>query len=681
MQTAVDCNGSSSNSTTTTITTTQTERGNETPMTQHLLVQNSNSSTTTITTDHGHETPSSAPPIATNVLRHRMTTSAIAHNSNGNTNTHGDMKAPKNGLTHLLDANAHIGGEYVSLTPSATPSPPSSSCLGTPQASPSKRDKCKLMQPSLDYHDPMGESYKGNTTTSSSPSPSVSASASSSALPPPEPCSSKTTSNSTSTTSSVIATPIAKRNGNVFKDPKEDDNTPASAHDGNRDGDGSVAASPLIVEGDGSNKTQQQQHEKSRKNQMLPVENTSSLSNNSKKEMSSDPVTPPPPVAMTMSSSTTSSSINSNASNASSSPASSAPSSPDSSSSATTTSSITPPASAIIPALLSPSTPTSTATSSASSSPGTSVAPGSPATPPASSSGKGFSFYGDFDAELLQWQDMPQYLQFNPYVLKGYRPLQTFKGCLLSLFYWHNETINILTHAIPIVYILAIVPGLMPWESGYRFLSFCHVFGSVAPWCGSFIYHLFMNIERGENVYYTLLKLDMVGIWVSQSFGALPLVTATTFCFSTKWKWLIILSYCLFSLWGLYKALTASSPWQRRLCFALPFTMRSLLTFFRTAGVVGGNPVALPHVILQDAVSVIGGAIGAMRIPEKWFPGLVDFYLNSHNIMHVLVVIAVYSMHMATVKDFEWMSNTNCEAFTNATSKVLESTLNSNVEL
>lgn len=48
--------------------------------------------------------------------------------------------------------------------------------------------------------------------------------------------------------------------------------------------------------------------------------------------------------------------------------------------------------------------------------------------------------------QLLQWKDMPKYLQFNPYVLNGYRPLQNFKGCLSSLFYWHNETVNILTH-------------------------------------------------------------------------------------------------------------------------------------------------------------------------------------------------------------------------------------------
>lgn len=48
--------------------------------------------------------------------------------------------------------------------------------------------------------------------------------------------------------------------------------------------------------------------------------------------------------------------------------------------------------------------------------------------------------------ELLHWRDMPQHLQFNPYVLTGYRPLQSWAGCVRSLFYFHNETINILTH-------------------------------------------------------------------------------------------------------------------------------------------------------------------------------------------------------------------------------------------
>ena len=39
----------------------------------------------------------------------------------------------------------------------------------------------------------------------------------------------------------------------------------------------------------------------------------------------------------------------------------------------------------------------------------------------------------------------------------------------------------------------------------------------------SFVYHLFMNLERGETIYYRLLQLDMFGIWMSQSFGKLIL--------------------------------------------------------------------------------------------------------------------------------------------------------------
>lgn len=262
--------------------------------------------------------------------------------------------------------------------------------------------------------------------------------------------------------------------------------------------------------------------------------------------------------------------------------------------------------------------------------------------------------------DLLQWKDMPQHLQFNPYVLTGYRPLQGVKGCLSSLFYVHNETINILTHGIPIVYILATVPAMMPWEKEFRFLSWCHLVGSVAPWCGSFVYHLFMNLELGESAYYRLLQLDMLGIWISQSFGALPMVTATVYCLGWPLKWLIIISYSMLCIWGLYKAMTASSPWQRRLCFLLPFTMRIMLTLLRISKLGGGNPSSLTHVFLQDAVSAVGGVIGAMHIPEKWFPGSVDIYLNSHNIMHVLVVMAVYSMHQATIRDIEWMQNSEC---------------------
>lgn len=49
-------------------------------------------------------------------------------------------------------------------------------------------------------------------------------------------------------------------------------------------------------------------------------------------------------------------------------------------------------------------------------------------------------------AHLLRWKDMPKHLQFNPYIVTGYRPLLSPWGCVHSIFYMHNETVNILTH-------------------------------------------------------------------------------------------------------------------------------------------------------------------------------------------------------------------------------------------
>ncbi|KAJ8942957.1 hypothetical protein NQ318_016732 [Aromia moschata] len=223
--------------------------------------------------------------------------------------------------------------------------------------------------------------------------------------------------------------------------------------------------------------------------------------------------------------------------------------------------------------------------------------------------------------------------------------------------------LSFLFPAIPILYILLTVPQILPWsQANLSFLAWCHIGGILCPWVGSFLYHLFMNLHQGPKAYYLLLQVDMLGIWVSQSFGAMPMIFATTYCLPSITRTSIITFYCLLSIWGLYKALTAWSPWERRLCFLSPFIMRILLWCLRISSLGGGDPAAFLHVILQDIVSIAGGAIGALHIPEKWFPGSVDMYLNSHNIMHVMVVAAVYFMHVATMRDLNWMSRVKCDA-------------------
>ena len=48
--------------------------------------------------------------------------------------------------------------------------------------------------------------------------------------------------------------------------------------------------------------------------------------------------------------------------------------------------------------------------------------------------------------QLLTLQQIPTHLRFNRFVLSHYRAPTDWRGCINSLGYMHNETINILTH-------------------------------------------------------------------------------------------------------------------------------------------------------------------------------------------------------------------------------------------
>jgi len=150
---------------------------------------------------------------------------------------------------------------------------------------------------------------------------------------------------------------------------------------------------------------------------------------------------------------------------------------------------------------------------------------------------------------LRKIEDMPMYLQFNKHIHSGYRELQDFWGCIFSLGYLHNETLNILTHGkgtnlryigsyqaqkfdefisqfvvAPIVYIILYWHSMFPWgeiigNTYLNILGCAHIAASISPWIGSVIYHLFMSYDKGDRFYQILLQIDMFGIWITECFG------------------------------------------------------------------------------------------------------------------------------------------------------------------
>ncbi|KAK3696529.1 hypothetical protein QZH41_004879, partial [Actinostola sp. cb2023] len=111
-------------------------------------------------------------------------------------------------------------------------------------------------------------------------------------------------------------------------------------------------------------------------------------------------------------------------------------------------------------------------------------------------------FAADDDAEIKENKSperlfsinfCPSWLQFNKFVLSGYRCNLSTSECLMSLTYLHNESINIYSHGIPFLVFVLFIP-LTASEACLRapfWFSF-HYIACFVPMFASLIYHLFM---------------------------------------------------------------------------------------------------------------------------------------------------------------------------------------------
>jgi len=94
----------------------------------------------------------------------------------------------------------------------------------------------------------------------------------------------------------------------------------------------------------------------------------------------------------------------------------------------------------------------------------------------------------------------------------------TVSLCFKTLFTIHNETMNIYSHLLPGLYFLAQLPLIATRSHVYsvfdstQSLVLMAIQASVIVFCmlASSIYHLFTPLS--EEVYYSLLKLDLIGI-------------------------------------------------------------------------------------------------------------------------------------------------------------------------
>lgn len=117
---------------------------------------------------------------------------------------------------------------------------------------------------------------------------------------------------------------------------------------------------------------------------------------------------------------------------------------------------------------------------------------------------------------LLDWNYLAPWQQDNHYILTGYRvPSYSYRGSIQSLFYLHNEFVNIHSHMLGASVFLCIFLCLyaftdQPVNMADVVVFACFAFGAIYCLSVSATFHLLMN--HSPNVCGFMNQLDYVGI-------------------------------------------------------------------------------------------------------------------------------------------------------------------------
>lgn len=258
------------------------------------------------------------------------------------------------------------------------------------------------------------------------------------------------------------------------------------------------------------------------------------------------------------------------------------------------------------------------------------------------------------ERRLYSWDEIPEWQKDNEHILHGYvKETQSWRELIRSLFYLHNESVNIYTHLIPAVSILLImlfathhVINEYPTTSAIDYIMIDLFFlGCATCLSMSSIFHAIkchsLPIATFGN------KLDYLGIVVLISTS---MISILYYGFHDN-SYLFYPFSALTSMFGFicgYMSLKdkfRSREWRPyRAAMFVIFGLSAVFPIVAGSFVYGVDEtwerVQLKWIIWEGVLYIFGAFLYGIRIPERFAPGVFDIWGHSHQLFHVLVVAA-----------------------------------------
>ncbi|GKC16771.1 heptahelical transmembrane protein 1-like protein [Tanacetum coccineum] len=316
---------------------------------------------------------------------------------------------------------------------------------------------------------------------------------------------------------------------------------------------------------------------------------------------------------------------------------------------------------------------------------------------------------------LLRFDELPEYMKDNEFILNYYRADWPLKQAFFSLFHWHNETLNVWTHLIGFVVFMGLtianmmhVPqvteflNILTWSfplnqgayaSNYSIMDtpklidlrhgspmdldidaplmaatrwpfFVFLAGAMFCLLSSSTCHLFGCHSHHLNL--KLLQLDYVGITVMIITSFFPPIYYIFQC-NPLWQFIYLGGV---TTMGVFTITTLLSP---KLSSGKYRSFRAVL--FMAMGLFGLIPSIHACILKWDepqrnatlvyeSVMALSYLTGTMfyvtRIPERWLPGWFDLAGHSHQIFHCFVIMGALAHYGAAQMFIESWGQGGC---------------------
>ncbi|KAI3781953.1 hypothetical protein L2E82_11981 [Cichorium intybus] len=297
---------------------------------------------------------------------------------------------------------------------------------------------------------------------------------------------------------------------------------------------------------------------------------------------------------------------------------------------------------------------------------------------------------GENNFPLLRYEELPDYMKDNEYILNYYRAEWSLKHAFFSLFLCHNETLNVWTHVIGFAAFLVLtIANLtelyqvadflnlskwvfssdtrtpLPLTETPRWPLFVFLCGSMFCFISSSLCHLFSCHSQHLNC--LLSQLDYTGIAVMIITSFFPPIYYIFQC-DTVWQYVYL---TIISLLGVLAVIILLSPKRTRGKYR--FIRTSIFVAMGLFGVIPAIHATIVNWNVPQRNTTLGFEaamgfsylIGAMfyvsRVPEKWKPGWFDLVGHSHQIFHIFVVMGALAHYIVVIILYEYRRRTGCD--------------------